>query len=155
MEHDNLSANKIDNFEQYIRGLSIGVRRKYQMLRAKYPDKVELTFNEFADYMGYTEEYALKKLRAINRDKAMLSHSHQGKNIRISFVNFAKFLVGIENENKDTIYTICIHADNKRKTEFEMELADSELDLVQQLCMISSKKREISQNPYITVEKKV
>ena len=68
------------------------IEEEIQMLQARYPGKVELTLDEYADYFGIGRANAAKHFNNINRGEKKINHKRIGRTIIIPVIDFAYWL---------------------------------------------------------------
>ena len=68
------------------------IREELEMLRERFPGKVELSLDDYADYFGISRHYASQHLSRTNEGKNKIAHKRIGKTIIIPFIDFAYWL---------------------------------------------------------------
>ena len=83
------------------------------MLKARYPGKMELTYDEYADYFGISRHHASQHFKARRKE---IPHKQIGKKVIIPMVDFAFWLAQQKVVNGKPI--LLTQADKKRQRGF-------------------------------------
>jgi len=68
------------------------IQEELDILRSKFPDKQELTLDEYADYFNISRRYAAQHFSRVNKGSMKIAHKRIGKIIRIPLIDFAYWL---------------------------------------------------------------
>ena len=68
------------------------IQEELDMLRERFPGKVELTLDDYADYFGISRHYASQHLSRTNAGGIKIDHKRMGRKILIPFIDFAQYL---------------------------------------------------------------
>ena len=68
------------------------IQEELDMLRERYPNKTEITLDEYADYFGLERKYAGQHFRRLNEKSNKMSHKKLGRKIIIPLIDFAYWL---------------------------------------------------------------
>lgn len=68
------------------------IQEELDMLRERFPDKAELTLDEYAEYFEIGRHYACQHFSRINAGANKISHKRIGKKIIIPVLDFAYWL---------------------------------------------------------------
>ncbi|MDR2532133.1 MAG: hypothetical protein LBC82_04745 [Oscillospiraceae bacterium] len=68
------------------------IQEELEMLKERFPGKLELTLDEYADYFGIGRHYACQHFSRINSGKNKINHKRIGKLIIIPLIDFAYWL---------------------------------------------------------------
>ena len=68
------------------------IQEELDMLKCRFPGKVELTLDDYADYFGIGRAYASKHFMRKNKGNCKISHKRIGKRIIIPMLDFAYWL---------------------------------------------------------------
>ncbi|MCL1986634.1 MAG: helix-turn-helix domain-containing protein [Firmicutes bacterium] len=71
---------------------SIAINEELAILKEIFPNKHELTLDEYAQYFGINRKYASKHFSRKNNGKNKISHKRIGRKIFISLKDFAYWL---------------------------------------------------------------
>jgi hypothetical protein len=70
-----------------------------QTLKERYPDRAELTLDDYADYWGISRRFASQHLQRLNQSKIKLTYRRIGRRITFPLLDFAVFLAQHRIEN--------------------------------------------------------
>jgi hypothetical protein len=62
------------------------------MLKERYPNKAELSLEDYADFWGISRRFAAQHLQRINKGRVKLTYRRIGRRITFPLVAFAEFL---------------------------------------------------------------
>ena len=68
------------------------IKEELDMLKERFPGKLELTLVEYADYFGISRGFASQHFSRANRGKHKIGHKRIGKRIIIPLIDFAYWL---------------------------------------------------------------
>jgi hypothetical protein len=68
------------------------VAEELQMLKERYPDRAELTLDDYADYWGISRRFAAQHLQRLNQKKIKLTYRRIGRRFTFPLIAFAEFL---------------------------------------------------------------
>ena len=69
------------------------IQEELDMLKERFPGKVELTLDDYADYFGISRSYAAQHFDRINQKRCKIAHKRIGrKRIIIPLIDFAYWL---------------------------------------------------------------
>lgn len=68
------------------------IQEELDMLRTRFPGKVELSLDDYANYFGITRQYAPQHFSRINRCRVKINHKRIGRRIIIPVIDFAFWL---------------------------------------------------------------
>ncbi len=68
------------------------IQEELDMLKERFPTKLELTLDDYAEYFGIDRHYASQHFSRINAGKIKLAHKRIGKLIIIPTLDFAYWL---------------------------------------------------------------
>jgi len=68
------------------------IEEELNMLKERFPGKLELTLDDYADYFSIDRHYASQHFSRINKGRYKIAHKRIGRKIIIPLLDFAYWL---------------------------------------------------------------
>ena len=102
--------------------LHAAVEEELSMLKTRFPGKVEMTLDDYAEYFGVTRKYAPQHFSNINCGRCKINHKRIGRKIIIPMLDFAYWLAEQKVVNgKPLTLHVDVKADMKRRRGFSQQ----------------------------------